>query len=124
MRSSRDPVQAGVVAEVLARGQLAVEQGFMGQQADPPPHRPGIPGDLAAEDADMPGVGAQERRQDAQERRLARAVGAEHDQRGARRERQVDAAQGLPFAVAADEAAQLQHGRAHRSAHMQFTCEA
>ena len=82
-----DAVQARVEAEVLARGERAVEQRLVGEQADPPAHRPAVARQLGAEHAHAPGVRAQERGEDAQQRRLAGAVGPEHRERrpGSRR---------------------------------------
>jgi len=45
----RHSVQPAVVAQVLARGQVAIEQRIVAQQPDPPPDRPGVARQLAAE---------------------------------------------------------------------------
>ena len=42
-----DTVQARVVAQVLARGQLAVQQWLVAEQADPPAYLPSVVGQAA-----------------------------------------------------------------------------
>ena len=80
----RHVVQPRVEAQVLARGQVAVEQRLVGEQPDPPAHRPALARQRAPEHARLAGVRAQQRGEHPQQRRLAGAVGAEHRQRGAR----------------------------------------
>jgi hypothetical protein len=71
-------VQARVELEVLARGEVAVQQRVVAEEADLPAHRPTLARQRVPEDLGGPVVRAQQRAQDAQERRLARAVGTEH----------------------------------------------
>ena len=72
-------------AQVLAAAEVAVEQRFVAEVADLAAQLPGFVGELAAEHADLAAGGAQQRREDPQQRRLAGAVGAEDDQRVAGR---------------------------------------
>jgi hypothetical protein len=109
-------VQPRVEGEVLARGQVAVQQRGVTQEADVAADRPAGVGQLVAQDPRRAAVGAQQRGQHAQQRGLAGAVGAEDDQRGAGVEREADAGEGLAVAVAPRQAVELNgwccHGRA------------
>ena len=104
-----DAVQARVKAQVLARGQLAVQQRLVPEQPDAPAHGPRLLGEARAEHAHLAVVWPQQRREHPQQRRLARPVRPEHDQRLACRERQRDIAERLAFAVAAHEPFQPEH---------------
>jgi hypothetical protein len=108
-----DPVQARVEAQVLVRGQLAVEQRLVAEQSDAPAHLPGVIDQVAAEHAHAAGVRAQQRGEHAQQRGLAGAVGPEHDERVSGGERQRDVAERLAFAVAANQPVHLECGLAH-----------
>ncbi len=83
----RDAVQAGVEAQVLAAREVAVQQRLVRQQPDPPADGPAVVRERPAEHAHDAGVRAQQRGEDPQQRRLAGAVGAEDDERRARRDR-------------------------------------
>ena len=83
-RSLRDAVEPRVVAEVLAPAQVAVQQRLVRQESELAADRERPPRQLLAEQRDLPGVRAQQRRQDPQERRLAGAVAPEHGERRAR----------------------------------------
>ena len=80
----RHAVQAGVVAQVLAPAQLAIEQRLVAEVAHLPGSFQRSRGQLGAEHPGAPAVGAQQAGEHAQQRRLARAVAAQHRQRGAR----------------------------------------
>ncbi len=103
-----DAVQTRVEAQVLARGQLAVEQRLMAEQADARAHRPRLARQARAEHAHAAGVRTQQAREHAQQRRLAGAVGAEHDERLAFRERQRDVGESLAFAVVPSKSLDLE----------------
>ena len=81
----RHAVQARVEGEVLAPAEVAVEQRRVAEQPDAPAHGPALVGQRVAEHARGAGVRAQQRREHAQQRRLARPVGAEDHERRARR---------------------------------------
>ena len=72
-----DAVQPRRVDEVLHRRQLLEERGLDGDTVDEPLDRELVAPDVQTEDADLAGVRGQERREDADQRRLARPVGAE-----------------------------------------------
>ena len=72
-----EPVQAGVEAQVLRDREVAVEQRLVAEVAEPPANAPRLARQLAAEDPGASAARAQERREDAQQRRLAGPVGAE-----------------------------------------------
>ena len=76
-----EPVQAGVEAQVLGAGQVAVEQRLVAQVADPPARPPGLARQRAAEHRDLAGRRPKQRREHPQQRRLPGAVRAEHGQR-------------------------------------------
>ena len=101
-----DAVQARVEAQVLAPRQLAVQQRLMAEEADPAAHRVAVVGQRAAEHANLAGVRAQQRGEHPQQRRLAGAVGPEHDERATGLERERDVAQRGALAIAASDAAQ------------------
>ena len=63
--------------EVLARREVLVDVGAVGHQAQVPPHGLGLADGVVPGHHDPPAGRAQERRQDLEQRRLARAVGAE-----------------------------------------------
>ena len=97
-------MQPGVEAQVLAAAEVAVEQRLVAEVADPPAQLPGLARQRAAEHDRLAAARPQQRRQDPQQRRLAGAVGPEHDQRLAGGERQPDAVQRRAFAVVAAQA--------------------
>src|SRR5262249_42450543 len=101
-------VQPRLQAQVLARAQLPVQQRLVGEQPDPAPHRPGLLGKPRAEHAHVAPVRAKQRREHAQQRRLAGAVGTEHHQRLPLRERQRDIRQRLALTVVPSEALELE----------------
>jgi hypothetical protein len=101
-------VQLGVVAQVLAAGQLAVEQRVVAQVADPPARRPRVVRQLVAQHPRHAGVRPQQRRQHAQQRRLPGAVGAQHRQRLPSLQPHRHPGQRHPLAVAALDAVELQ----------------
>ncbi len=75
------PCRRAVEAQVLAAAEVAVEQRLVAEVADPAAQLPGLVRQRAAEHRDLAAAGAQQRREDPQQRRLAGAVGPEHDQR-------------------------------------------
>ena len=77
-------VEPGVVAEVLATAQIAVQQRVVGQQSEPRPHREPPPRQRLPEHEHLARVWPEQRREDPQQRRLARAVSPEDRQGGSR----------------------------------------
>jgi hypothetical protein len=73
----RHPVEATDHLEVLAPGELAVDGGELAGQPNPPAHREGLANDVVAEHAGIAGRWLEQGGQDANERGLARPVGAE-----------------------------------------------
>jgi hypothetical protein len=113
-RLAGDPVQLGVEAQVLASRQVAIQQRLVAEVADPPAQLPGLAGERAAEHADLAAARPQQRRQDSQQRRLARPVGPEHDQRPPGGQLQPDSVQRRPLAVVPAQAGQPQRRLARR----------
>ena len=72
-----DAVQAGLVAQVLAAGQVPVQERLVSEQPDPAADGERPARQPLAVQLDLAGVRAQQRRQDAQQRRLAGPVAAE-----------------------------------------------
>jgi hypothetical protein len=73
----RASVQAGEALQVLPAGEVGVEAGRLDEAGDAPEHGGPVAVPGAAEDAQGAGVGPDQAEEHAQERRLARAVGAE-----------------------------------------------
>jgi hypothetical protein len=88
-----------VEAQVLAAGEVAVEERRVAEVADPAAQFPGLVRQRAAEHADLAAGRPQQRRQDPQQGGLAGPVGTEDDERAARRHLEVDPRQRGPFAV-------------------------
>ncbi len=78
---AREAVQAGVEAQVLAAAEVAVEQRLVAEVADLAAQLPGLVGQRAAEHPHLAAARSQQGREDPQQRRLAGAVGPEHEQR-------------------------------------------
>ena len=85
----------------------------MAEQPDPAADPPALARQLATEHARLPAVGPQQRGEDAQQRGLAGAVGAEHREGRAPVERQGDPVERRAVAVAADEAVEHDGRLAH-----------
>ena len=84
----RHAVQPRVEAQVLPRGEVAVEQRVVRQQPDAPAHRPALARAARARaPAPSPACGREQRGEDPQQRRLAGPVGAEHGERRSARQR-------------------------------------
>ena len=81
--------------EVLGTRQPLVDRGILPGQSDARPRPTGIADDVDAVDERTPGVGLQQRRQDANCRRLAGAVRAEQPEHARARNREIDAPQRL-----------------------------
>jgi hypothetical protein len=64
-------------AQVLAPGEQLVHRRELAREGDPLPHRRRLGDDVEAEHLGAPGVGSQQRRQHADDRRLAGAVRAQ-----------------------------------------------
>jgi hypothetical protein len=109
-----EPVQAGVEAQVLLDREVAVEKRLVSQVSQPAADPPCLARQLAAEDLGRPPAGTQQRREDAQKRRLAGAVGAEDDEGLAGGEGETYVAQRGAVAVVAPQARELDRGRAQR----------
>jgi hypothetical protein len=76
-RSARKAVEGGVDPQVLRRGQPLVDGGVLKDDADAGPDALRLAADVGADDAGFAPVWGEERRQDADQRRLAGAVRAE-----------------------------------------------
>ena len=74
----RDAVEAGIEAQVLAAGEIPVEERFVGEQPDPRADRVRVARQDVSQHAHLSLVRYEQRRQHPQERRLAGAVGPEH----------------------------------------------
>jgi hypothetical protein len=72
-----EAVEARGVAQVLRRAHLLEEARLDRDAVDQPPHRPGVAEGIVAEDQRGAAVGQQQRREQADERRLARPVRTE-----------------------------------------------
>src|SRR5207247_4744749 len=84
-------VETSVEHEVLAAGQVLVEERLVRQVADPAAQDTGVGGErLLAEQTQAPAAGTTEGGQEAQEGRLARAVGYQEHDRLAGGDAQVD----------------------------------
>jgi hypothetical protein len=105
-------VQPGLVAEVFAPAQVAIEQRLVAEVADAPRQLPALVRKHGVEHAREPAVRAQQPGQHAQQRRLPRAVAAQHGQRLARLDPHADAGERDPLAVPPLEAVELD--RRHR----------
>jgi hypothetical protein len=103
----RDPVQAGVEAQVLSAAQVPVEKSVVSEQADPASDLPGIAREGSVEYPRLAVARSQQGGEDAQQGRLAGAVGTQHQERFSPPEREVDAGQGGALAVVPSQAAQL-----------------
>src|SRR5690606_18002179 len=113
-----DADERGVRAEALAHRQLAVERGLLEDHAEAAADGRGRPGGVVAEDRDAPLARAHERGGEAEERRLAAAVGAEEGEPLARRDAERDLPEGDVGAVAVRDAFGCQRGpRLGRAAH-------
>ena len=110
----RQPVQARVVAQVLAPAQLAVEQRLVAEVADLRRQLPALARQLRAEHPRAAAVRAQQPREHAQQRRLAGAVGAEHRERLPRLHAHAHAGERDPLAVAPLEAFELDRSHARK----------
>ena len=100
-------------AQVLAPGQELVDGRELSRQADQLAHLCGLVHDVEAEHLGAPAVGAQQRRQHPDERRLARAVRPEQSEHGALGDLKVDASERHRLAEAPREARRPGSG-AHR----------
>ncbi len=89
--ASAEAVEAADHLEVLAAGERAVDRGELAGQADQRAHARRVAHDVAAEHARAAGSGAEQRREHAYERGLARAVRPEQALHRAGRDDEVDA---------------------------------
>ena len=110
----RDALQAREELEVLAHREPRVDRGLLGNPADPRACTAPL-----APDAHGARARRLDAREDREQRRLARAVGADHRDELARVRLEVDAAQGLALAVALGDAPHREQrplpGHAHAS---------
>jgi hypothetical protein len=79
-RARREAVEARRVAEVLRRRHLLEERRLDRDPVDDPAHRLRVAHDVVTENSRLPGIGQQQRGQDADERRLSRPVLTENGQ--------------------------------------------
>ncbi len=94
-------VQARGVQHVLPGAQLFEERGLDGDAVDVPAHREGLGDDVPTEDGRAPGVRGQQGAEDADQGRLAAAVGPEDAGHAAGLDHQVELVEGdLVFALA------------------------
>ena len=101
------PGQVGEPADepqVLAAGEVLVDRGVLPGETDALAHRLRVVGDVEAEHLGPATVGTEDGREDAHGGGLAGTVGAEQAEDRARRDGQVDAAQGLDLAEALGQA--------------------
>ena len=75
---ARHPVAAADEAEVLGDGERRVHAERLRHVAEPPPQRRRMPARIEAEHGDAAAVALEEAHEDAQQRRLARAIGTDH----------------------------------------------
>src|SRR4051794_11026197 len=101
---ARDVEQPREQHHVLAPGERAVGRELLRHVADLPAHGHPLAGDVVAEDVRDAAADRQERRQDADRRRLAGAVGAEQAEHLALPDLEVDAVDGALLAEREDEA--------------------
>ena len=104
-RGVGEPVEVGVELEVLAGRQVEVDQRVVAQVADLAPRGAGPVGQGVAADRQLARLGAQQRRDHAEQRALAGAVRPEHGQALAGREVHVDPVHRPALAEALHEAA-------------------
>src|SRR5688500_8528116 len=107
-----NPVQIGVVAQVLAPAQLPVEERFMAEVAHLSRQSPPLVRQRRAEHARAPAVRAQEPREHTQQGGLPGAVAAEDGQRLALLHAHAHAAERDPLAVPPLEALELDRSHA------------
>ena len=100
-------VQAPDHRQVLQAGEVFVDRRVLAGEADPLAQRGGVAAHVQAEHAGAAGVGLQQRRQHAHERRLARAVGPEQAEHLALARGQVDAVERAHIAEALDQSLHL-----------------
>ena len=102
MRASalREVVEAAEHPQVLAPGQVLVDGRVLAGEADRLAHRLRLAEDVEAGDACAAGVRLQQRRQDADRRRLARSVRPQQAEDGAFLHLEVDAVEGAHLALA------------------------
>jgi hypothetical protein len=112
-RRARDAVQLGVQAQVLLRGEVAVERRVLEDEADVPAHLVALGRDVVAGDGGAAAGRPHEGAQHADRRRLAGPIGPEEAERLPRGDVEVDAADRLDVAVALHEPAHA-HGRRPR----------
>jgi len=87
-------VQRALHAQQLAPRHQRIDRGLLERDADRAPHRVGVRDDVVSRHAGGAGRRAQQRREDAHRRRLARAVGAEEAVDLARRDVEVEPVDG------------------------------
>jgi len=102
-----DAVQLGVQAQVLRRGEVAVERRVLEHQADVPADLVALTGDVEAAHAGGAGGGPRERAEHVDRRALAGAVRAEEAEDLAASDREGHATDGLDLAVGLDEVLDL-----------------
>jgi len=95
--------------EVLPAGQLLVDRGVLAGQADRAADLVRMADDVVTADGCRAGVGAQQRREDPDGRRLARAVRSEDAEHGAAGHREVHSLKALGGPERLDEALGLDH---------------
>ena len=105
-----EPVQAGLEAQVLGAGEVAVAERLVAEVADPPPRLPGLAGQRAPEHRDLAGGGAKQGRQDPQQGRLAGAVRAQHGEGLALGQLEGEVAQSRPLAVVSPQVCERDGG--------------
>ena len=102
-----------MLPEILCHGELAIEAGGLKDDADPPADRACLPRDVEPKDLDRAGLHGNQRREQAKERRLAAAVGADNGEDLACIDRQVQAGEGHAVAVAMPDLRDADSGLNH-----------
>src|SRR5271163_4370839 len=99
-----------VRGEIFADGQFAVETRMLEHNAQPPPHRAGIAGQIVTEEARAASLNRCQRREQFEQRSLATAVGSEKTENLASCDRKGYVVERLAIAVAKAESARVDRG--------------
>ena len=91
-----DAVQGGVIEQVLRHREVEIERARLEHHAQQPQRFARRTADVVAEDADAPGLNAEQPRDQREQRALAGAVEAEQRRETGRRNREADVDQGAP----------------------------
>ena len=107
-----DAVQRGMIEQVLRDREIEVERARLEHHAQAAQCLAGVAADVVAEDADMPGLHAEQPRDQREQRALAGAVEAEQGGEARRRDRKTDVVERPAGAVGMADAFDRQRGAA------------